>query len=222
MLNSLTLPLPFGVTDAAAPRAVRDSASARKPLAERPAPHRELEALIERMAVGDEDALAAFYDRTRGYVFGLVLRVVGDAAAAEEVVLDVYMQVWRKAGSFDAGRGGAFAWLSTIARSRAIDRLRAGKSQRHWELDMGDTHYSGPATNAEEDAAAAELRDAVWTALGELPPRQREVIELAYYNGLSHSEIGARLGLPLGTVKTRIRTGIGTLRERLGRMSGLL
>jgi len=174
------------------------------------------------MAVGDEDALAAFYDRTKAYVFGLVLRVVGNAAAAEEVVLDVYMQVWRKAGSFDAVRGGAFAWLATMARSRAIDRLRAGKSQRHWELEMGDAHYSSTATNAEDEAAAAELRGVVRAALGELPHQQREVIELAYYNGLSHTEIAARLGLPLGTVKTRIRKGIGTLRESLGPLSGLL
>lgn len=222
MLNSLALPFPFCFNAVTTAPAARGLAAAPTAPPKTRAPQRELEALIERAAGGDQDALAAFYDQTKGYAFGLILRVLGDAATAEEVLLDVYMQVWRQAGSFDAGRGGAFAWLTTIARSRALDRLRAGKSQRRWEVEMEAAHDFRHAADVEEDAAAAELRRVVRAALAALPPGQREVIELAYYNGLSHSEIGARLGLPLGTVKTRIRLGMVKLRESLGPMSGLL
>lgn len=174
-----------------------------------------LAALIRGMAERDQDAMSALYDATNRLVYGLVLRILSDPAIAEEVMLDVYMQVWRQAESYDERRGGPLAWLTTVARSRAIDRLRSGKqrSQREEPLERADNH-SAPA-NIEEEVAASEMRQRVQAALGLLSPEQREVIELAYYGGMSHSEIAAKLNQPLGTVKTRTRLGMMKLRDTL-------
>ncbi|MFN0119398.1 MAG: sigma-70 family RNA polymerase sigma factor [Blastocatellia bacterium] len=173
--------------------------------------------VITRMAAGDQAALSELYDNTSRLVFGLALRVLNDRATAEEVMLDVYTQVWRQAASYNEQRGTPMAWLMTIARSRAIDRLRAGwqAQQRNEPLE---TAY-GAHTNddsPEEATAIAERRRLVRRALGDIPADQRELIELAYYSGLSHSEIALQTGLPLGTVKTRIRLGMLKLRESLG------
>ena len=144
------------------------------------------------------------------------MRVLGDASAAEEVLLDVYTQVWRQATSYDAQRGTPLAWLTTIARSRAIDRLRAGwqDQQRKEPLEtLGEAPTS--AANPEEMTVASERQRLIRAALETLSPEQREVIELAYYSGLSHSEIASKLNQPLGTVKTRTRLGMMKLREAL-------
>lgn len=174
-----------------------------------------LAALIGSIATGDQRAMSALYDATNRLVFGLTLRILGDAGTAEEVLLDVYMQVWRQASAFDERRGGPLAWLTTLARSRAIDRLRSGRQrqQREESLELAGNH-SSPA-NIEEEIAASELRQKVSAALDLLSPEQREVIELAYYGGMSHSEIAVKLELPLGTVKTRTRLGMMKLRETL-------
>lgn len=176
----------------------------------------DTEALIRRIASGDQSALAALYDETGRHVFGLVLRVLNDRSAAEEVLLDVYTQVWRQAALYDSKRGAPLAWIMTIARSRAIDRLRSGRQdqQRSEPLEAAsgtDTMAASP----EEATVTSERQRLVRSALAALPPEQREVIELAYYFGLSHSEIAARLGQPLGTVKTRTRMGMMRLRELL-------
>ena len=167
------------------------------------------------MAGGDQSAMSALYDATNRLVYGLVLRILCDPGIAEEVMLDVYMQAWRQAASYDQQRGGPLAWLTTVARSRAIDRLRSGKQrqQREEPLESADNHSS--PTNIEEEACASELRQRVRAALDLLSPEQREVIELAYYGGLSHSEVATRLAQPLGTVKTRTRLGMIKLREAL-------
>ena len=171
--------------------------------------------LIRGMAVRDQSAMSALYDATNRLVYSLVLRILSDPAIAEEVMLDVYMQVWRQASTYDEKRGAPLAWLTTVARSRAIDRLRSGKQrqQREEPLERADNH-STPA-NVEEAVEASEMRQRVRAALEELSPEQREVIELAYYGGLSHSEIAAKLGQPLGTVKTRTRLGMMKLRDSL-------
>ncbi|HEY0546957.1 MAG TPA: sigma-70 family RNA polymerase sigma factor [Pyrinomonadaceae bacterium] len=171
--------------------------------------------LIRGMAERDQGAMSALYDATNRLVYSLVLRILSDPASAEEVMLDVYMQVWRQASTYDEKRGGPLAWLTTVARSRAIDRLRSGKQrqQREEPLERADNH-SAPA-NIEEEVAASEMRGRVQAALEQLSPEQREVIELAYYGGLSHSEIAAKLGQPLGTVKTRTRLGMMKLRDSL-------
>ena len=173
-------------------------------------------ALIKRAADGDQAALTSLYDATSRLVFGLVLRVLNDRSAAEEVLLDVYTQVWRQAGSYDDRRGSPLAWLMTIARSRALDRLRSGwqEQQRKQPLEAAGDARSA-SVSPEEATVASEEQQLVRAALDALTPEQREVIELAYYSGLSHSEIAARLGQPLGTVKTRIRLGLIKLREQL-------
>jgi len=181
----------------------------------------DLVSLVERVATGDQSALAALYDATNRLIYSLVLRVLGDMSSAEEVLIDVYTQVWRQAASYDANRGAPLAWMATIARSRAIDRLRSGwQDQRRKEpLDvLGDA----PANTAspEESAAASELQKLVREALNVLTPEQRQVIELAYYSGLSHSEIAEKLSQPLGTVKTRTRLGMMKLREALAPLLG--
>ena len=171
--------------------------------------------LLQSVADGDQQALSTLYDATNRLVYGLVLRILQDTGAAEEVLLDVYTQVWRQAASYSARRGSPSSWLLTIARSRAIDRLRTGRieRQRREPLDLLTERADG--ANVEEEMAAREMQRTVRAALDALSPEQREVIDLAYYGGLSHSEIAARTGQPLGTVKTRTRLGMMKLREML-------
>lgn len=174
-------------------------------------------ALIKGVAEGDQTALATLYDASSRVVFGLVLRVVGERSTAEEVLLDVYTQAWRQAALYDKKRGTPLAWLMTIARSRAIDRLRSGKHDKYNKESLenaGDIVSKG--LSPEEATVNSERQKIVRSALQTLSPEQREVIELAYYSGLSHSEIAARLDQPLGTVKTRTRLGMLKLREMLG------
>jgi RNA polymerase sigma-70 factor, ECF subfamily len=172
--------------------------------------------LIERTARGDASALATLYDGTASLVMGLALRILGDHAVAEEVVSDVYLQVWHQAARWDPERGAPLTWLLTVARSRAIDRLRVGAAQRAQRAPLSDA-LDVPAAGPGPDgaAAAARQRAIVQDALGRLGTEQREVIELAYFGGLSHGEIAVRTGLPLGTVKTRIRLGMAHLRQHL-------
>ncbi len=168
------------------------------------------------MANGDEAALAALYDATSPRVYGLVRRIVGDRDLAQEVTLDVYLQAWREAGKFAADRGRPETWLLTIARSRAIDRLRSMGQRRRREVALADSF--DPAGPAEEPAAAGqreEVRRQVRSAIARLPDEQRRAIELAYFQGLTHCEIAERVGEPLGTVKTRIRLGMLKLRNIL-------
>jgi RNA polymerase sigma-70 factor (ECF subfamily) len=171
---------------------------------------------IERAAAGDEQALTDLYDESSALVFSLALRILGNEADAEEVTLEVYTQVWRRAGDFDRGRGSAGAWLTTLARSRAIDRLRAGAMRRASERSLpeaGTLCDPGPLPDAA--GQAGEQRRFVQAALDALSPEQRELIELAYFSGLTHSELARRLHQPLGTVKTRIRLAMMKLRKLL-------
>jgi RNA polymerase sigma-70 factor (ECF subfamily) len=179
----------------------------------------ELRELIARAAGGDELALTALYDGTSSLVHGLALRILGEQQAAEEVTVDVYLQVWRQAERYDPSRGAALGWLLTIARSRAIDRLRSHAMRRdRRETDAAIRLRTDPvvASGPDEAVSARERRHAVQRALMHLPPEERGTIELAYYQGLSHSEIAARQGTALGTVKTRIRLGMVRLRQELG------
>jgi RNA polymerase sigma-70 factor (ECF subfamily) len=179
------------------------------------------EAAARVMAAGDHAGLAELYDRHGGAVFSLAVRILGDAGEAEDVTQEVFTQVWRQAGRFDASRGSVPAWLLTIARSRAIDRLRARRAQGDRAApDAIEKVESGG--RAAERVAAPELelieREQVLRvrqALERLPLPQRVAIELAYYEGLTQAEIAARLQEPLGTVKTRIRLGLLKLRDVL-------
>ena len=177
--------------------------------------------LIGRMAQGDQSALSTLYDSTARLVYGLVLRIVNEAPSAEEVLLDVFSQVWRQAGQYDGKRGAPLAWIMTIARTRAIDRVRSTRQeqQRRDPLDTVQAVRSESA-DPEQESVISERRFIVRQALAELTPEQRQVIELAYYSGMSHSEIAATLGQPLGTVKTRTRLGMMRLREALAPVLG--
>ena len=175
----------------------------------------ELVTLIKGVVDQDQHAMARLYDATSRVVYGLVLRIVGDASAAEEVLLDVYMQVWRQASRYSEDRGSPMAWLTTIARSRALDRLRAGSQDRQRSQPLELVGHQATSIGADDAAMASELQKFIHRALDTLSPEQREVIELAYYRGLSHREIALELGQPLGTVKTRTRLGMIKLREML-------
>ncbi|HET7585014.1 MAG TPA: sigma-70 family RNA polymerase sigma factor [Gemmatimonadaceae bacterium] len=177
--------------------------------------------LIARIRDGDETAMTDLYDRHADLLLALAYRVLGDRADAEDVVLEVLERAWRDASRFDERRGSVRAWLVTMVRSRALDTLRArGRQVRLAESAARggvDAGADEPMTG-DDPAARAEWGDdrrVVTAALRELPPAQREAIELAYYGGLSQSEIAARLGAPLGTVKTRIRDGMQKLRVAL-------
>jgi RNA polymerase sigma-70 factor (ECF subfamily) len=172
--------------------------------------------LIARTGGGDQEALAALYDGTSALVHGLALRILGDRGAAEEVTADVYLQVWRQAVRYDEARGGPLAWLLTLARSRTIDRLRAGAGRRERTEPLAFAlGVPSGAPGPEECSVAGERRRFVQRALDRLPLQQRRPIELAYFDGLTHTEIAATLGEPLGTVKTRVRLGMARLREAL-------
>jgi len=176
----------------------------------------EWQQLIARTAEGDQAAVAALYDRTSPHVFGLALKILNNREAAEEVTVDVYTQVWRQAHTYDRARGAPGAWLMMIARTRAIDRVRAGAVERGRieSLDAAQLFVSDDDT-PEQDAERQERQRYVRRALTALTAEQREAIALAYFYGLSHSDIADKLGLPLGTVKTRVRLGMMKLREAL-------
>ncbi|MBX3326057.1 MAG: sigma-70 family RNA polymerase sigma factor [Nitrospira sp.] len=177
---------------------------------------REWAQLIALTAQGDQGALAMFYDRTSPQVYGLIFKILGNREAAEEVTLDVYTQVWRQAHTYDHIRGAPGAWLMTLARTRAIDRFRAGAAEygRLESLDAIDLFASKDDT-PEQDVESQERRRYVQEALAELTAEQRQAIALAYFYGLSQSEIAEKLQVPLGTVKTRMRLGMIKLREAL-------
>lgn len=166
------------------------------------------------MARGDEEALAAIYDRYRLILFGLLLRILHSRAEAEDCLQEVCLQVWRKAADFDEARGRPFTWLVTLARSRAIDRLRASGTRDRVAQDAARATVE-ETSDAVTDAIRSERSRVVRRALNLLPEEQRRVLELAYFDGLTQSEIAAHLNQPLGTVKTRTRSGMIKLRELL-------
>jgi RNA polymerase sigma-70 factor (ECF subfamily) len=171
--------------------------------------------LLNAIKLRDEQALAALYDRYRVILFGLTMRILNSREEAEDVLQEVLLQVWRRAEGFDEQRGRPFTWLVTMARSRAIDRLRVlGARQRLSESAARET--SEETSDAALDAFKSEQREIVKSALAELTEDQRSTLLLAYFEGLTQSEIAAKLGTPLGTVKTRMRSGMIKLREILG------
>jgi len=165
-------------------------------------------ALIARIRAGDESAMADLYDRYSGIVYGVALRVLGNTTASEDVLQEVFLQLWRNPLAFDAERGRLPAWLAVIARNRAIDHLR----KRPPEDDIDDLAIS-TGVNLENAAAQKQAVDKVRGALAQLPAEQRRLLELAFFEGMTHSEIAAKTGEPLGTIKTRIRSGLLVLRK---------
>jgi RNA polymerase sigma-70 factor (ECF subfamily) len=168
--------------------------------------------LVRRMAGGDREAFAAFYDAYSPLAFGLIRRVVGDPDEAADVLQEVFLELWRAAPAYDPRRGTPEAWVTVRARSRGIDRVRSVRRRE----EMLATPLTESAAAPTSPVTEAEDRETVHGALGTLPANQREVLELAYFRGLSQSEISQRLGQPLGTVKTRMRLGMERLRGLLG------
>jgi RNA polymerase sigma-70 factor (ECF subfamily) len=169
-------------------------------------------ARLERVIARDSDALAELYDGHGRRLFGLILRILKDRDEAEEVLQEVFMQAWTRASTYDQGLGSPAGWLLGIARNRAIDRLRANSVR----VRAVEAVPEPPPTESPEGCAAvAERQRDVRQALDALPSEQRELIEQAYFLGFTHSELAARFRLPLGTVKTRIRTGMLLLRGHL-------
>ena len=173
------------------------------------------------MAAGDERALGELYDRHGSTVYALARAIVGERADTEEVVADAFGQAWRTAGQFDPARGSVTAWLATITHTRALDLVRA-RGRRSKVLaraaQESDAGFATPLASSDapdRDVERQETRQLVTRSLGELPEAQRRVIELAYFGGLSHSEIAAELKEPLGTVKTRLRAAMEKLRDAL-------
>ncbi len=175
-----------------------------------------LEDLLKDVAAGDQVALGAFYEATSRRVFGLALRITRDHHAAEEVTLDTYTRVWQQASRFDSSRGSAEAWLLTLTHNQAIDLLRSRQRVAGRELPLEldfDVPDGGPSP--ETMSSDAEMARKVRIALQGIPEDQKRAIVAAYYGGLSHSEIAEAFGEPLGPIKTRIRTGMATLRRAL-------
>ena len=170
------------------------------------------EELIRRMAEGDADACGRFYDRYARLVYPLILRIVGDAADAADVLQEVFWEAWQSAARYDPARGSPEAWIVMRARTRAIDRRRA--TRRRSET-FGEPFDEARAATPPEAAGDPAERVVMASVLERLPEHQREVIEMAYYGGLTQTEIAERLKQPLGTVKTRIRLGLARLRELL-------
>jgi RNA polymerase sigma-70 factor (ECF subfamily) len=175
-----------------------------------------LASLLARVALRDAAALSSLYDLTAGAVHGVCRRILRDPLDAEEASMDVFLQVWQKASRFDPGRGDALTWLLTLARSRAIDRLRAGGAARRHETELEERHDApSPEPGPETRSSLAQRAALVRGALSELPEEQREVLELAYFEGLTHSEIAVRLAQPLGTAKSRIRLALQRMRRAI-------
>jgi RNA polymerase sigma-70 factor (ECF subfamily) len=180
-----------------------------------PGPEDE-QSLIERLRAREQAALGLLYDRYAGLVYALALRITGSPVEAQDVVVDSFWQVWQQADCYDQRRGQVAAWILTIARSRALDRARARRRSAHLVPEEQSAWQITARDNPEQDAWHAERARLVRAALAELTLQQREAIELAFYHGLSHTEIAERLGEPLGTIKTRIRLGLLKMREKLG------
>jgi RNA polymerase sigma-70 factor (ECF subfamily) len=175
--------------------------------------------LLARVVKGDQQAFSQLYDHSSTLLFTLAVKILGNHEEAAELLQDVYLEVWRKVSRYDVGRGTPVAWLVTLTKSRAIDRLRARATRGYRatsSLEAGTAaQVADLGPSPFETQADQELRIAVEAAMAGLPQAQQQAIELAYYEGLSHAEIATRLNQPLGTVKTRIKLGMSKLRVGL-------
>ncbi len=172
--------------------------------------------LIQQVANQDREAFGQLYDRFSTLVFTLAMRMLKARSDAEDLLQEVFVQVWRQAQSYSAERGSPEAWIVNIARSRAIDKIRSIRRRERSLVLTDDPSRAESSDNVESSAAESETRLAMNSALANLPEAQRKVLELAYFAGLTQTEIATRLAEPLGTVKTRMRSGIQRLREMLG------
>jgi RNA polymerase sigma-70 factor (ECF subfamily) len=179
-------------------------------------PSSDLDALLRRVAHGDNAAFAAFYDQTKSRVYGLVTRVLRDAGYSEETTQEIYLEVWRTAAEFDSARGSALAWLLTMTHRRAIDRVRSEQAGTNRESRYGVANLETASDVVAESAIAGDERRRVAQCLEGLTDTQRQCIELAYYGGLTYAEVSQRLAANLSTIKSRMRDALRGLRTCLG------
>ncbi|WP_375389676.1 ECF RNA polymerase sigma factor SigK [uncultured Amnibacterium sp.] len=171
---------------------------------------------LARVATGDRRAFAELYDATSSRVFGLIRRVLVDPAQAEEVTQEVYLEIWQTAARYKVERGSAISWMLTMAHRRAVDRIRASQASRDRDTRIGIRDYDREYDQVAEHVEITMEGERVKRAIAGLTELQRQAVELAYFGGLSHSEIAAELHVPVGTIKTRIRDGMIRLRDALG------
>lgn len=183
--------------------------------AEPPAPA-DPEVLIHRIAAGDQGAFEVLYDSVSPRVFGLILRILRDESQSEEVLQEVFVEVWQQATRFDADRGRAVSWIMVLAHRRAVDRVRASQSSRERDLREGMKGFEESYDDVQDTVEAHLEGERVHRALEHLSEAQRRAIELAYFGGFTHQEVAKLLEVPVGTVKTRIRDGMIKLRDQLG------
>jgi RNA polymerase sigma-70 factor (ECF subfamily) len=172
--------------------------------------------LIKRLQGRDPHALAEIYDRYGRLVYSLIVRVVRNSAIAEDLVQETFLRVWNRAQGFDTERGAFGPWLLSVARNRAIDYLRSASSRERYAVEWEELDHPSLYTHMEPAILASDNARAIRAALLKLSPQQREVIELAYFEGLTQTEMAERMGQPLGTVKTWVRAALKTLRDELG------
>lgn len=175
-----------------------------------------IEHLLRDVAAGNRTAFAEIYDRVSPRVLGLVTRLLRDRAQSEEVTQEVFLEIWQQAGRFDQNRGSGMAWMLTMAHRRAIDRIRASQKSHERDLRIGIRDLERDFDHVVETVEIRVENERVTRALSRLTALQREAVILAYYGGYSHSEMAQILGVPLGTVKTRLRDGMIRLRDELG------
>jgi RNA polymerase sigma-70 factor (ECF subfamily) len=172
--------------------------------------------LLLRVAQGDQQAFSELYDELSGRVLGLITRLLRDRAQSEEVAQEVFLEVWQQAAKFDTKRGSAASWVLTMAHRRAVDRVRAAQSSRDRDTKIGIRDFESGFDQVSESVEIRIEHERVSRALGRLTEFQRQAVQLAYYGGYSHSEMAEQLGVPIGTVKTRLRDGMIRLRDEMG------
>ncbi len=175
-----------------------------------------LEDLLTAVATGDRAAFAELYDRTAPRVLGLIKRLLIDHSQSEEVAQEVFLEIWQTAVRYQPSKGAAVTWMLTMAHRRAVDRVRSSQSSRDRDVRIGIRDFEPGFDQVSESVEVSVEHERVSKALARLTELQRQAVKLAYYGGLSHSEIAAKLSIPIGTVKTRLRDGMIRLRDELG------
>jgi len=176
----------------------------------------ELPELLRRVALGDEDAFSRLYDDTSSLLFTLIRRVIRDVSMSEEVLQEVFVEIWKQSTRFDPRRGSAHGWICTIAHRRAVDTVRSSDASRRREAQEGMRIIEEEIVDVQEEGMMRVEAQRVQTAMRSLTALQSDAIRLAYFGGYSHREVATLLDIPVGTAKTRIRDGMIVLRDRLG------
>lgn len=184
-------------------------------LTERATADADLNALLPLVAQGDQRAFERFYTLTSSRAFGLVVRLVRDRPQAEEVLQEVFLEVWKASPQYSPQRGSAFGWLMTITHRKSVDRIRASQASRDRDLRIGIRDYEDEIESVEHEVEVTLESERVAIALGRLTELQQQAVKLSYFQGLTNGEIAAKLHVPVGTVKTRLRDGMIRLRDEL-------